>query len=72
MSNPSASTFYSGTLEIDHCRGVIYFHLDNERTAEECGAQTLLRICHLPAVPHLEPLDITHMVGCNWNAKGQP
>jgi hypothetical protein len=50
-----------GALEIDHVRGVIYFH------STETGA-SVLRICALPApIPHTkELLDITHMQGCSW------
>ena len=53
-----------GRLEIDHNRGVIYFHAD----PGEMGAATVttLRICSLPIPIPLEFLDITHMNGCNW------
>lgn len=49
-----------GTLEIDHERGVIYFHSNK--------GETLLRICRLPKpIPqHDEMLDVTHMHGANW------
>ncbi len=56
------TTQIRGILQIDHKRGVIYFH-DNE-------GSTPLRICSLPKnipVPTLEKmLDITHMKGTNW------
>ncbi len=59
------TTQIQGTLQIDHARGVIYFH-DNNGT-------TSLRICSLPKnipVPVFgEPLDITHMKGANWTAR---
>jgi len=69
MSDPSASTFYSGTLEIDHRRGVIYFHCNPSKGPDDI--MTLLRICRLPTIPFGRSLDITHMVGCDWRAKGQ-
>ena len=61
------TTKIQGQLEIDHKRGVIYFHT-------ELG-NTLLRICQLPEIPQAisrEPvrdalLDITHMHGTNWS-----
>lgn len=63
----------AGELEIDHERGVIYFHAYT--------GQTMLRICRLPTpipkVPYNDDgtwpdwgmLDITHMVGANWKEK---
>lgn len=56
-----------GTLEVDHDRGVVYFHSNDGYTA--------LRICRLPKpIPSSEEyyqvmLDITHMHGCNWRNK---
>jgi len=55
---------FDGQLEIDHERGVIYFHSGKT-------GQTLLRISRLPKIPHIwlntgagfkdsEMLDITH------------
>lgn len=51
---------YEGNLEIDHDRGVIYFHqLENENMQP-----TLLRICGLGKIPQtVEHIDITHMFG---------
>ena len=53
-----------GTLEIDHERGVIYFH--NVR------GTPYLRICSLPTpIPNPKPgdgLDITHMHGTSWSS----
>jgi len=57
---------YEGVLEIDHKRGVIYFHLDPTRYTSMEGQTTLLRICNLPTIPQDRALDITHMVGCDW------
>ena len=56
---------YAGELEIDHRRGVIYFH--------SYTGDTILRICRLPKPipqipnhPETVLLDITHMHGCSW------
>jgi len=53
-----------GELEVDSARGVVYFHSEHGYTA--------LRICHLPIpIPNPkpgEPLDITHLIGCNWRS----
>jgi hypothetical protein len=62
---------YRGTLEIDHKRGMIYFHLHPDEAeklvrANRLWAITLLRICGLPTIPKDRVLDITHMVGCDW------
>lgn len=56
----------TGELEIDHARGVIYFH--------GIDGVTFLRICKLPKpIPSLSidpdnfrTLDITHMAGTSW------
>lgn len=54
------SQYIRGQLEIDHDRGVIYFHDAN-------FGITKLRICNLPKpIPEHLQLDITHMVGTNW------
>ncbi len=58
------TTEIKGVLEIDHARGVVYFHADGQWTA--------LRICSLPA-PIPTPtvgsmLDVTHMSGASWRA----
>lgn len=54
------SRTYEGQLEIDHARGVIYFH-------DAAKGHSLLRICRLPRpIPEGIPLDISHMVGCSW------
>jgi len=58
-----------GQLEIDTTRGVIYFHCSDERDAMRLGTATPLRLCNLPApIPASEALDVTHMVGCSWDA----
>jgi len=65
-----------GILEIDHQRGVIYFHVldamrkeDGKWNVARVGpGATLLRICQLPKpIPLETPLDITHMHGSNWD-----
>ena len=56
-----------GKLEIDHGRGVIYFHSDRL-------GKVVLRIRNLPTpIPDIDEvqLDIT-MHGCNWNYFQQP
>jgi len=58
---------FRGWLEIDHRRGVVYFHADNEATIKKFGTVTLLRICQLPTpIPIDTALDITHNYGANW------
>ena len=58
-------TEYTGTLEIDHDRGIIYFH-------EIDTGMTLLRICRLPKpTPVNKQLDITHMCGTDWKGKNK-
>jgi len=58
------NTTIEGQLEIDHERGVIYFHSNT--------GQTSLRICRLPhPIPKDRSLDISYMFGCNWNEKGK-
>lgn len=56
-----------GELEIDHKRGVIYFHTLDENTVTTFGGVTILRICNLPKpIPRKSLLDITHMRGQSW------
>jgi len=62
-------TTVKGQLEIDHDRGVIYFH--------NTKGITLLRICSLPKVPHLQApipimLDVTHKYGTSWDLPNSP
>lgn len=74
----SMTTELRGTLEIDHDRGVIYFHADPADDGRPV-APTVLRICSLPRpIPLVlgEPnqtdprsLDVTHMVGCDWKGR---
>lgn len=53
------TTTINGRLEIDHSRGVIYFH-------STLGI-TILRICSLPVpIPEGRTLDITHLHGQDW------
>lgn len=60
------TTTIKGELELDHDRGVIYFH-------SYVTGQSVLRVCRLP-IPIPNPtdengnnlLDITHMQGVNW------
>lgn len=64
-------TKLKGELEIDHERGVIYFHTTDEKYVMAAGIVTPLRICHLPRpIPKERFLDIS--VGdpfdCNWRS----
>jgi hypothetical protein len=53
------TTKIQGELEIDHERGVIYFH-----TSDGKHFPTPLRICRLGKIPQkFETIDITHMKG---------
>lgn len=66
-------TNLTGVLEIDHDRGVIYFHVSDAEKALEIGTVTVLRICNLPRpIPAIEcgMLDIVHKVGVGW--RGTP
>jgi len=55
-----------GTLEIDHDRGVIYFHVDTS-LIKEMKLVTLLRICSLPKpIPKDTFLDVSHDGVCSW------
>lgn len=62
-------TSIKGTLEIDHDRGVIYFHISDKNLILKYNTVTALRICRLPKpIPAIDQrmLDITHMIGCDW------
>lgn len=48
---PCPITKIDGQLEIDHERGVIYFHPHNTAFAEVFGGLTALRIQGLPSIP---------------------
>lgn len=60
------TTLINGQLEIDHDRGVIYFHTADFEAWETI---TVLRICSLPTPVPKKFIDITHMVGVNYNEK---
>lgn len=65
-------TALKGILEIDHERGVIYFHLTEEQDVMDRKVVTPLRICRLPKpIPEIKDrsLDITHMIGCDWRSE---
>jgi len=65
-------TLLNGQLEIDHDRGVIYFHLSDEIEVMTLGVVTALRICSLPKpIPEIKQrmLDINHMKGCDWGVE---
>lgn len=55
-------TKVNGTLEIDHERGVIYFHLTDIADVKKYDLITPLRICGLGRIPSLRggnQIDIT-------------
>ncbi len=52
---------FTGVLEVDTKRGVIYFH-----TNESESEVTLLRICGLEIPENFGQIDITHMVGATY------
>ena len=60
---------FQGMLEVDHERGVIYFHLKDLPKINQYKTVTLLRIGNLPKPIPDEPMDIIHMHGCNWQVK---
>jgi hypothetical protein len=62
---PKDKTIIEVVLEIDHERGVIYFHCTDEKKMETFGV-TPLRICSLPKPIPERALDITHGYGCDW------
>jgi hypothetical protein len=67
---PNSKTRLKGELEIDHNRGVIYFHLTDAHDIYNREVMTPLRLCNLPKpIPPIKGrmLDITHMVGCDWS-----
>ena len=62
----------NGQLEIDHERGVIYFHASDPKFVLENNVVTVLRICSLPKpIPEIKDrmLDITHMHGADWKGE---
>lgn len=63
------TTKIEGQLEIDHDRGVIYFHTSDPEMAEKFQGITLLRICNLPKPIPERAIDITHMVGVDYVPK---
>jgi len=65
MEKEMATTVVKGELEIDHRRGVIYFHTSDAAKIKLYGV-TMLRIRQLPTPVPKYQLDITHMKGQNW------
>ena len=57
------TTNIAGVLEIDHDRGVVYFHASEMDIALTYGTVTLFRICQLPSPIPEGAIDITHLVG---------
>ncbi len=66
------NTTLMGQLEIDHDRGVIYFHLSSEADMDKLNMVTPLRIYSLPKPIRQftgaggDELDITIGVGVSW------
>lgn len=63
------NTYIDGQLEIDHKRGVIYFHASNKKWINKFRILTVLRICQLPVpIPKVNGrmLDINFMHGVDW------
>lgn len=56
-----------GMLEIDHHRGVIYFHTSDPDIAQQYGSVSVFRICRLPTPIPQRALDITHLHGVDWS-----
>lgn len=64
------SKSYKGILEVDHERGVIYFHCSEKKVIQEMGSITLLRICRLKTpIPENNLIDVTVGVGVNFFKK---
>jgi hypothetical protein len=64
----AVKTVISGYLEIDHQRGVIYFHAD-PLAALKHEVPTVLRLSALPhPIPEIKGrmLDVSHPVWCDW------
>lgn len=63
------TTIILGQLEIDHDRGVIYFHV--EKNALVMFPPTPLCICCLPKpIPaNIYCIDLTHMIGCGYERR---
>lgn len=58
---------FKGELEIDHVRGVIYFHSSENDVINKFNVVTLLRICRLPKpIPKDSPIDITNGFGVSY------
>lgn len=57
---------YEGQLEIDHSRGVIYFHCSDPEVCEKFRTVSILRICSLPKPIPEAWIDITHMHGVHF------
>jgi hypothetical protein len=64
----TVQTQWHGVLEIDHERGVVYFHLDRKSDVDRLQVATLLRVCRLPTpIPTDTALDVTYGHGVSWS-----
>lgn len=61
------NTEIPGVLEIDHHRGVIYFHASDPEVIQKYGSVSVLRVCQLPIPIPERALDITHLYGADWS-----
>jgi hypothetical protein len=63
------TTQLAGTLDIDHARGVIYFHRDPDSNVAHYGNMvTVLRIQALPPMPRGTFLDVrAEGALCSWD-----
>ena len=52
-------TEIKGVLEIDHDRGVLYFHAEDKAIMRKYGSVSVLRICGLPRPIPERALDVT-------------
>ena len=60
-------TVIDGQLEIDHLRGVIYFHCSDPAIAEKWNGVTLLRVCGLPTPLPERAMDVSFRDSmCDW------
>lgn len=66
MERDEMITKIQGELEIDHVRGVIYFHTADPIATEKFNSVTILRICQLPKPLPEQAIDVTHMVGVSF------
>jgi len=62
---------FKGELEVDHLRGVIYFHCADEAACDKWHGVTLLRISGLPRPLPERAMDIAFKGMCDWRGDVQ-